>query len=590
MGVSAETLVADVTAPFSLVAALIVASILTARPEPASAAALAPVSPVMACSDLMSLPFTSTTAGTGRLLSATLVTPSGSLPYCDVVGYVPAEVKFEVRLPVSGWTQRLLFSGCGGYCGMLNPANGANGATGCLPLQSGEMVLAATDMGHSASPTTFFGFADGLFAERSPEAVIDFAYASLHKSVVAVKALIKTFYGRAQTFSYFSGCSDGGREALHLVERHPKDFDGVAAGAPVIDEVATNTFYHAWNVRVNADSNGHPILTSDKIPALHSAVLAACGKLNGGVGDMLQDFRACNFNANSIACPQGVNTTSCLTPDQARVANLLWQGPVDPSGAHLSAGDMPIGSELAWPGTMVLPTGSTISPTTTVDGAFSYDFPNYMATFGAPTGITAANIKFERSEFDFLHQLSGIYDPTNPDISAFADNGGKLLLWQGWADSGASPYMTLNYYDAVRSTLGKQTADSFMTLYMIPGVYHCNGGPSASSEDFLTSLMQWVEDGTRPGRVVVSYATSAVNPVAKTRPVYPYPNIAVWTGSGDVNNAANYVEAPPKVTFGDHYEWLGSSHYQASHQQTCLLQGEAGKAAWVCQAVEFRND
>lgn len=284
---------------------------------------------------------------------------------------------------------------------------------------------------------------DGLFALNSPDATIDFAYAALHKANVASKAVINAFYGQSQKYAYFIGCSDGGREALHEVQRHPNDYDGVVAGVPVIDEVATNTFYHAWNVRKNRDSGGHPILTTDKIPALHAAVLAACGTLNGGAGDMLQDFRACKFDAKSIVCT-GADSPSCLTAQQAQVANALWQGPVDSHGTHFSAGDMPYGSELAWPGVMVLEKGAILSSATSIDAVFSDDFPNYMAKWDSPTGITWQNIKFDAREFRDLHERSGLHDPTNPDVSALARHGGKLLLWSGWTDSGASPYMVLN--------------------------------------------------------------------------------------------------------------------------------------------------
>jgi hypothetical protein len=301
------------------------------------------------------------------------------------------------------------------------------------------------------------------------------------------------------------------------------------------------------------------------------------------VGDLLQDFRACKFDATSIVCA-GADSPSCLTPPQAKVANLLWQGPVDPQGDHLSAGDMPRGSELAWPGVMVLDKGAILSSATSIDAVFSDDFPNYMAMFEGPTGITWRNIVFDKQEFKDLNTLSGIYDPTNPDLSAFSGHGGKLLLWAGWADSGASPYMVLNYYDAVRTTMGVSSSQTFMTLYLLPGVYHCNGGPTPTSEDFLTPLIKWVEDGTKPGKVVVSYAKSGTDStIVKTRPAFPYPNIAVYTGSGDINDAANFVEAPPLLTFSDHFEWLGSFHYKSSAQQTCDLKTTANGVQRICK-------
>ena len=137
------------------------------------------------------------------------------------------------------------------------------------------------------------------------------------------------------------------------------------------------------------------------------------------------------------------------------------------------------------------------------DYQWSYDFPNYMARLGEPTGITNQNMTFDKAGFDRLQAYSGLYDPTNPDLSAFAKHGGKLIIWQGWSDSGVSPYIALNYVHAVRSALGADQADKFLALYMLPGVYHCNlyGGPTTSQEDFLTPMMSWVEDGRTPDKV-----------------------------------------------------------------------------------------
>jgi hypothetical protein len=209
---------------------------------------------------------------------------------------------------------------------------------------------------------------------------------------------------------------------------------------------------------------------------------------------------------------------------------------------------------------------AVLTPATAGDAAFSFDFPNYMSSFRAPTGITYKNMRFTRSEFTKLHELTGIYDPTNPDLRPFAGHGGKLLLWTGAADSGASPLMVLNYYDAVRRLMGAQAADRFMTLYLAPGVYHCGGGPTPARTDYLTPLMQWTETGQHPDRIVVNYLKSPTDPtIEKTRPVFPYPFIAKYDGTGDRNKAENYVKAPPVQRFDDHTPWLGLSHYTPSH-------------------------
>jgi feruloyl esterase len=200
------------------------------------------------------------------------------------------------------------------------------------------------------------------------------------------------------------------------------------------------------------------------------------------------------------------------------------------------------------------------------EAAWAFDFPNYMASFDAPTGITYKNIEFTKQEFRKLHELSGIYDPTKPDLSQFAGHGGKLLLWTGAADSGASPAMVENYYAAVRDKMGKDKASEFMTFYLAPGVYHCGGGPTPARADYLTPLMQWTETGANPDRVVVNYLTSPTDStVSKTRPVYPYPAIAKYIGAGSKDDAANFVKSDPVQRFNDRLNWVGISHYTSSH-------------------------
>jgi 3-dehydroquinate dehydratase II len=156
---------------------------------------------------------------------------------------------------------------------------------------------------------------------------------------------MQAFYSQRPRYSYFDGCSSGGRAALHEAQRDPDDYDGIVAGSPTIDNTAENTFLHAWNVRVNSNPDGTSILTSDKIPALAQAVLKACADTSG----MIRDPRTCQYHATALVCP-GPDSPSCLTPPQARAANQLWRGPVDESGTLLSPGDLPYGSEPAWAG------------------------------------------------------------------------------------------------------------------------------------------------------------------------------------------------------------------------------------------------
>ena len=226
------------------------------------------------------------------------------------------------------------------------------------------MVTAATDLGHQAP------LSSGTWANGNPSAVVDFAYSSMHKTTLVTKALVTAFYGKAPTKSYYQGCSDGGREGLQEAQRYPADFDGIVVGSPVIDEVPTNSFYHGWNVHVNSDANQQAIVTADKIPTLVSFVQSSCADKGG----LIQDPRACKPDLTKIQCPNGTNTAQCLTAAQISVVQQIWNGPIDENGNHLTAGDMPIGGEANWLGTMVPKTlGAPMTPANVSDAVWSSD-------------------------------------------------------------------------------------------------------------------------------------------------------------------------------------------------------------------------
>jgi feruloyl esterase len=542
--------------------------------EAASAGQPAVVKPVMTCGDLLKLDLIYLKEAPTKLDSAAIVTDVAKAPYCLVKGYVAPGVAFQVRLPTETWSQRLVMNGCGGYCGDLLSFLSAtpSASAGCAAADSGELAVATHNGGHvGAMDKGHFlrAIADGAWADGNPPALVDFFYRANRKATVAVKAIIAAFYGQAPRYAYFDGCSSGGRAALQVAERYPEDYDGILAGAPTIDNTAENTFVHSWNVRVNLAADGSSILTADKVPALAKAVLAACADKSG----MIPDPRACKFDATEIVC-RGADGADCLTTDQARIANLIWRGPVDETGLLLAPGGMPYGSELAWVGSMALPKGVKFSPDTSVDFAFSYDFPDFMSAWRR-TGITNANIAFTSDEFRRLDVMHGLNDPTNPDLRALAAHGGKIIIWQGWADSGTSPFGTLNYYDAVKKLMGTDETTRFLALYMIPGMYHCGGGPAAATLDMLTPLTTWVESGTQPAQQIVSYHSGpdANTPVVRARPVAPYPATMVFSGSGDVNSPPSYVPLSPTSGVRDELIWAGSKHYRPGEQVSCVEDG-----------------
>ena len=521
------------------------------------------VSPIISCSDIAKKDFSSLAEAPSTIVSAAVDTDK---KYCVVTATIGTQQKFQLNLPMSGWTQRFLQLGCGGYCGSVSGGSvnspttyQAFQTTGCTIRDNGEMAIASSDLGHLRSSTKF---ADGSWAKDNPGAVIDFAYLGMHKATVLAKALINTYYGQAPKRSYYTGCSDGGREGLQSVQRYPGDYDGVVVAAPVIDEVATNTFYHGWNVRVNSDLNGYPILHKAKLPALAARVKQVCGDEGG----LIQDPRLCENQKESILssllCDTGVETDSCLTSAQADVVRKLWHGPVDEFGVRLSAGDMPLGSEGGFAAAVAA--GTLVG---SGEGVWADDFPNYMSNWGSGTGITWANMAFTLAGYNKLTTLSTLYDPTNPDLSKFADRGGKLIIWHGWADGGASPYMSLNYWTAVRNQMGVEAASKFMALYMVPGIGHCSG-----NSDFLTPMIDGVEKGTAPSKISIKHMSGGTSgTVLQTRPAYPYPSMVKYKGTGDITVESSWVRSDIPSTLGDVTAWRGLANYIPGKQMWCQL-------------------
>lgn len=575
---------------------------------------LAVVAPVVDCATLAAADISAAVGSPTHISSAVPVAEGRPAPYCDVQGYVDPQVKFEVRLPLTTWTQRLVQTGCGGLCGMLGIRLGND--QGCLPAQKGELALTSTDMGHS-------GGMDGKFGESDYRLRIDFAYRGVHVTTLAAKALIEKYYGQKSKYSYFAGCSDGGREALMEAQRYPQDFNGITAGAPAMNFVTQNTFYHGWNVRVNTSADGQPILTADKLPILHKAVVAKCDPEDGLKDGLISDPIACQFNTEVVQCKPGQDTASCLTPAQVKVAKEIYAGAHDSNGDKLVlSGPLP-GSELAWGGVYIPAPGSD----RIMSSMISTGTLKYLAyDKNPPPGYTLADLKFDRSSFTETTKLHALYDATDPDLSAFATAGGKLILWHGLADPHISPLNTIAYYTAVQQTMGQAVADKFLRLYLFPGGYHCGGGEGPFTVDLLSPIMAWVEGGTAPNALLASHTqgtgpegpppgvpmggrppmglppggpppnmaagpppggpppNQAAGPppgmeppgnatADRTRPVYPYPSTASYTGSGSIDEAKNFKEGKAEPISAAKRVWLGSSFYTPHYEEWCSANG-----------------
>lgn len=511
------------------------------------------VKPATSCAALSAVDLTAI-GGTGsRVLTAQTETTEDGLTVCTVEGTLAPSIGFRVQLPTDSWTQRYLQVGCGGLCGRISL--NAPAAEGCAPLEDGRFAIASTDMGHQGN-----GGAFGL----DPQKRADFAHRGVHLTAQASKTLIEAFYGRQPAYSYFSGCSDGGREALVEAQRYPDDFDGIVAGAPAMNFQVQNSLLHGWQAQVNKGPDGRAVLLANRLPLLHAAVLAQCDTLDGHQDGLLSDPRVCSFDPASIQCAEGQSTAQCLTPAEVNTVRRLYAGPRDAeTGERLAVGGPQPGSELGWAGVFVPETadGRIFSETIALDAL------RYLVFEQADPTFQLSELAFTAATFDRLRPRHPLFDSTNPDLSAFARKGGKLILWHGWSDQHISPINTIAYHEALQDRLGRRQVQTFERLYLVPGMYHCSGGEGPSEIDLLTPIMQWVERGDAPDAIVAQTADAEDSAasrqhavVQRGRPVYPYPYVARYLGRGDPQKVSSYRRGTPLYT-APAPAWRGSDFY-----------------------------
>jgi feruloyl esterase len=514
----------------------------------AAAGVCAPALAQTSCEDLASLALPDTTITLAQTVPAGSFDPPGAVPpievaACRVTGSIAptgdSDIRFEVWLPLAGWNGKFLSAGEGGYAGNIN----YGGIRGAL---ARGYAGGSTDTGHVG------GNAD--FAPGHPEKVADFGWRGKHLQAARSKDIIREFYGQPASHSYFSSCSNGGRQALMEIQRFPEDYDGLIVGAPA--NHWTNHFAgFVWNEQALWNTPGAWI-DGSKLAAIEAATLATCDRLDGVEDGVAEDPRRCQFDPASIACPAGTDGASCLTPPQADALRKIMAGPSNPrTGEKIYPGYFPSGAN-GW-GAWI--TGPEV-PGASIQGFFGNAF------FGRIVEEIPAPGVWDFSTFDFDADLAFANAKTahtmnaaETDLRAFWNQNrrGKIIMWHGWEDPAISGADAVDYYENVlRET---PQARSFFRLFMVPGMYHCGGGPGPNAfgqnlaqtpplsdspeHDVLSALERWVEKGIPPTRIVaVKYVNN--NPadgVERTRPLCPYPQVAAYKGRGSTDDAANFV-------------------------------------------------
>lgn len=493
------------------------------------------------CEKLAQLSLPETTLAAKSVPAGSFRLPNGqqiaNLPaFCQVQGVSKpsptSSIHFEVWLPESNWNGKLQGIGNGGLAGTISFAPMANA------LRNGY-AAASTDTGHtSGEPHTWLEDRDRL---------IDYSYRALHLTTVNAKSIVNAYYTQAAKQAYYLGCSTGGKQGLMEAERFPADYDGIVAGdaanfwtrqmaSEVWDGIATGA----------PESN----LPPEKLQLLQNATLQACDALDGIADGIVSDPTRCHFDPKKLQC-QGADGPTCLTAAQVAAVEKIYSGPVNPrTGQKLYPGPYP-GGELGWGragGMMVINRGAT-------SGVSSNDFWAF-ALFHNP-GWNFRTFDFDRDLSAAEQQLAPITNATDPNLEAFRKLGHKLLYYHGAADPLIPAQNGIDYFESVvKAQKGREKTEQFFRVFLVPGMYHCAGGPGATAfggsmpspkidpdHDLTSAVARWVEQGAGPQRIV---ATKYVdnNPtkgIALERPLCAYPLVARYKGAGDPKDAANFT-------------------------------------------------
>jgi feruloyl esterase len=366
-----------------------------------------------------------------------------------------SEIKIEVWLSSEGWNGKFQAVGNGNWAGIINyPAMADALAAG--------YATSSTDTGHEGM--------NARFALGHPEKLVDYAYRSIHEMTVQAKAIIEAFYGRAPVQSYFNGRSTGGRYAIMEAERYPADFDGIVAGSIANPK----THLDAWRIASAQVMLKTPegTIPREMFAMIHKAVLASCDALDGLTDGLIDDPRQCRFDARTIECKTGDSAASCLSPAQVASARALMAPLRNSAGAEVFPGYAP-GTELGW-----------VAPGGPLDNALE----QYKYVVFADADWDWHTFELERDLARAERIGRGTLAPISPDLTAFAQRGGKLLMYHGWADPAIPGQATVDYYmTALATSKAPDTNRSWVTLFMVQGMDHGVGTGEGPNEFDMTS-------------------------------------------------------------------------------------------------------
>jgi feruloyl esterase len=443
--------------------------------------------------------------------------------FCRVMGTIAPQINFEVWLPLDGWNGKFQGYGNHGFAGDIDYSD-------LGPELNKGYAVASTDTGHLASQNPPLWM-------QNPQQIIDYGSRGVHEMTVKSKAIVEAFYGKPPKYSYFNGCSTGGKEGLMEAQRYPEDFDGINIGGSANFAQIANRVQYVWNGQVTF-ANPAARLAGATLTLINNAVVAECDELDGVKDGVIDDPRACTFQPASLLCTAGQDPATCLTQTQVTALEKVYQGPRNPRTGEEAYPGLVRGSERGWG-------GHTAGPNifATADQFFKfmvYINPSWdYRTFNFDSDLAFANQHF-----------SHLLDAIDPDLSAFRKRGGKILFSHLWSSTTHTAIRSIEYYELVAALLHGGENDrgnifgktqEFFRLFMVPSA---SGSRGPDRFDSLPDLERWVEQGIPPKSILASHKTSGV--VDRTRPLCPYPERAVYRGSGSTDEAANFECRKPR--------------------------------------------
>ena len=543
-----------------------------------TAVQLAAACPALANATVASaLPVAKTTITTATLVAATASAPE----HCQIDGEIDRRtgidgqsyaIKFRLRMPTSTWNNRFFMGGGGGTDGTLvDPTDRLAQGYATIGTDSGHDNVA--DNSATEGGTASFGV--------DPQARVDFGYNSYDQVTQVGKALVLKFYQQAPKYSYFVGCSEGGREAMLMTQRFPTYYDGVVAGDPVLhiplgplSGLYTTQLFAGLAKRSGLSlANGDPAIgktySDTDLLLIRNAVLGACDALDGLADGIVDNLPACTAAvvAPKLAAIQctGPKNDTCLSADQIATMQKAFAGAVNSAGTQLYSDwqwDAGVGGQSGttysqnwrswWLGTYASATNNATKLAFASAEAVIYASPPLLPFTSADSLGYSLAYNFDTDPIK-IYQTTPVYTQSTAeltftdalDLSAFKSRGGKMMMYQGGSDSSVSIKDTLRWYDAMNAQMGS-SAQSFARFFVVPGMNHCSGGPATDSFDMLPQLVSWVENGVAPDSVTAKATTPGYFGVAsRTRPLCPYPKQSRYNGSGDINDAANFTCQAP---------------------------------------------